>query len=139
MTRKNEHPSKEVFGKARALRERSTFPERLLWSRLRHGGCAGLKFRRQQPIGGYVVDFFCPEAALIVELDGRSHEGRGHEDDRRQDDLLRQGYRVIRFTNDEVLRDLQAVVESIFASCASSTKRGDSEGGAPPGDSGDGA
>src|SRR5271167_1014771 len=69
---------------ARRLRRNATIPERILWNRLRGGGLAGLKFRRQQPIGPYIVDFFCHEAGLVVEVDGRSHDERGNEDARRE-------------------------------------------------------
>src|SRR5208337_573404 len=60
---------------ARQLRRNATIPERMLWNRLRGGRLAGLKFRRQQPIGPYIVDFFCHEVGLVVEVDGRSHDG----------------------------------------------------------------
>ncbi|MGH8453586.1 MAG: endonuclease domain-containing protein, partial [Nevskiales bacterium] len=62
---------------ARRLRRDSTFPERLLWSRIRGSQLAGLKFRRQQVLMGFVVDFYCPDAMLVVEIDGQSHLGRG--------------------------------------------------------------
>ena len=76
---------------ARELRRDSTFPERLLWSRLRNRGLFGLKFRRQHPIGPFVIDFYCRESSLAVELDGRSHEGRESYDDARTDWLESQG------------------------------------------------
>jgi very-short-patch-repair endonuclease len=106
-----------MITRGRQLRQRATVPERLLWGRLRDGRCAGLKFRRQQPLGEYVVDFFCATSRIVVELDGRSHEGRGVEDEVRQELLERQGIRVLRFTNDQVLADLQGVVEAIAAVC----------------------
>ena len=63
--------------KRKAIGRIATIPERMLWNRLRGGNLAGLKFRRQQPLGPYIVDFFCHEAGLVVEVDGRSHDGRG--------------------------------------------------------------
>ena len=99
--------------RARALRVETTIPERLLWGHLRAGRLAGLKWRRQHVIGPYVVDFFCPTANLVVEIDGRTHIGRVRADAARTRWLKKQGLRVIRFTDDEVLRDLEAVVVAI--------------------------
>jgi len=99
---------------ARALRRQATFPERLLWSRLRSDRL-GATFRRQQPVGAYVVDFYCPAVRLVVEVDGRSHDGRYAEDAARQEALERAGLRVLRFTNDEVLADLDGVVARLRA------------------------
>ena len=109
---------KHMIARARKLRRESTFPERLLWGRLRGTRCAGLTFRRQQPIDQYVVDFFCPECRLVVELDGQSHEGQAAEDAARQACLEGQGLRVLRFTNDRVLADLDGVVGAIARACA---------------------
>jgi very-short-patch-repair endonuclease len=106
-----------MIARGRRLRLESTFPERLLWGRLRDRRCAGLKFRRQQPLGPYVGDFFCASARIVVELDGRSHDGREGQDRERQEYLEQLGLRVIRFTNDHVLADLDGVVENIVAAC----------------------
>ena len=75
---------------ARRLRRNATIPERMLWNRLRGGSLAGLKFRRQQPIGPCIVDFICHEVALVVEVDGRSHDERGKEDYQRETFLREQ-------------------------------------------------
>ena len=88
------------------------FPERLLWSRLRRKQ-VGVRFLRQQPIGPYIVDFFCPPANLIIEVDGRSHDGRFAYDQRRQAELTRRGYTVVRFSNDEIIADVDAVASQI--------------------------
>jgi very-short-patch-repair endonuclease len=109
-----------MITRGRQLRQKAPVPERLLWKRLRDRRCAGLKFRRQEPLGPYVVDYLCLSARIVVELDGRTHEGHGADDVRRQDYLERLGLRVIRFTNDQVLADLDAVVETIAAMCAPS-------------------
>jgi very-short-patch-repair endonuclease len=106
-----------MIARGRQLRRESTFPERLLWSRLRDRRCGGLKFRRQQPIGPYVADFFCASIGVVVELDGRSHDDQGDFDRQRQAYLERQGLRVIRVTNDRVLADLDGVVEALTAAC----------------------
>ncbi len=97
---------------ARRLRANATFPERLLWSRLRRRRL-GTRVLRQQPIGSYIVDFYCPEECLIIEVDGRSHDGRGGYDGEREAELRRRGYRILRFTNDEVLADVDGVSEQI--------------------------
>ena len=99
--------------RARALRLfcDSTAPERLLWSVLRGRQLGGLKFRRQQPIEPYIVDFFCAEAKLIVELDGESHDGRQEYDATREEYLTNLGYDIMRVTNDNVFENLDGVVE----------------------------
>jgi len=99
--------------RARDLRRDATFPERLLWSRVRGGGLAGLKFRRQQAIGPFVVDFYCAAAALVIEIDGLTHVGRGAEAEQRSEYLSREGLRVLQYTNDDVLSDVGAVAEDI--------------------------
>ncbi len=100
--------------RSRRLRRDTTFPERLLWSRLRTGQVGGIRFRRQHAIGPYVVDFYCASAALVVELDGRSHDEAALDHDQTREEWLRsQGLRVIRFTNDEVIRDVGAVARAI--------------------------
>jgi very-short-patch-repair endonuclease len=100
---------------ARQLRRNATIPERMLWNRLRGGALGGLKFRRQQPLGPYIVDFFCREAALIVEVDGRSHDERGKEDFQREAFLReQQQLRVLRVSNDDVLKETEAVLIAIL-------------------------
>ncbi|MHC4107453.1 MAG: endonuclease domain-containing protein [Planctomycetota bacterium] len=99
---------------SRALRRDSTQPERALWYVLRNRRLAGLRFRRQQPIGSYVVDFYCPAARLVVEVDGETHIGRDAADRRRTAYLEKQGLKVLRVTNDEVLQDLEAVALAIL-------------------------
>jgi len=98
---------------ARELRSRGTIPERILWNVLKNRQVAGLKFRRQVPIGEYVVDYLCAEASLIVELDGMSHEGRQGYDTKRTKFLQSLDYTVFRVTNDEVLDDVEAVAVGI--------------------------
>jgi len=98
---------------ARRLRRQATPPEQLLWSVLRGRRLGGLKFRRQEPIGPYVVDFCCRERKLIVELDGMSHEEKQAPDTTRQRWLVAQGYRVIRVTNWDVNEDLEGVRRGI--------------------------
>lgn len=102
---------------ARRLRKDLTFPERLLWSRLRGGRLAGLKFRRQHPIGDFIVDFYCHEHRLAIELDGESHADRGEADHTRQKDIERLGVHVVRYGNDDVLQDIDTVLEQILREC----------------------
>jgi very-short-patch-repair endonuclease len=99
-----------MTGRARRLRKEATFPERLVWSRLRAGQLEGIRFRRQHPIGPHIVDFYCARAKLAIELDGVSHEDREQHDRGRTRYLESLGIRVVRLTNDEVLRDLDDVV-----------------------------
>jgi very-short-patch-repair endonuclease len=97
------------------LRRDAPFPERVLWSVLRDRRLNGVKFRRQHPIGAYIVDFYCRSHGLVVELDGRSHDDRGHEDRQRQDYLeLVAGLKVFRVGNDDVLRDRENVLVGVL-------------------------
>src|SRR5262249_12717797 len=98
------------------LRANTTPHERMLWRALKELPVEGTHFRRQAPIGPYVVDFFCPARQLIVELDGGHHneDDEGPRDRVRQNWLEQEGYRVIRFWNSEISRDLNAVLERIY-------------------------
>ncbi len=100
---------------ARDLRADSTDAERRLWYHLRSRRTIGAKFRRQQPIGFYIVDFACLELRLIIELDGGHHQGQVKADRRRDDFLCARGFEVLRFRNSEVLQHTQAVLEEIRA------------------------
>ena len=98
------------------MRANATDAERILWSILRRKQFAALRFRRQQPIGPYIADFFCPAAKLIVELDGGQHgaEEVVTYDEKRTRFLESKGYRVLRFWNVEVMKDRDSVAEAIF-------------------------
>ncbi|ASE38689.1 DUF559 domain-containing protein [Brevundimonas vesicularis] len=99
--------------RARILRRALTPPEARLWVHLRRRALGGLKFRRQHPAGVYVLDFYCAEAMLAVEVDGESHEGRGGHDARRTRWLATQGIAVIRVSAEQVRVDLGDVLEFI--------------------------
>jgi very-short-patch-repair endonuclease len=99
--------------RARALRQRSTLPETLLWSRLRDRRCQGLKFRRQVAIESFIADFYCAAAKLVVELDGDTHEHQRDYDAQRTLRLAELGLQVARYTNDDVLDDVDAVAAGI--------------------------
>ena len=92
-----------------------TDAERLLWSRIRRRQLAGVKFRRQAPIGQYIADFAAFEPIkLIVELDGGQHVERKDYDQRRTEYLSTQGFRVLRFWNHEVLEDIDTVLDVLW-------------------------
>jgi very-short-patch-repair endonuclease len=99
--------------RARHLRENATDAERRLWSHLRRRALDGVRFRRQVPIGRYIVDFFAPEFGLIVELDGGQHADRQTEDEVRTRWLASRGYHVVRFWNRDVLLNTDGVLTSI--------------------------
>ena len=99
--------------RARALRNEPTDCERKLWQFLRLRQLDGFRFRRQVPIGHYIADFACVEAKLVVELDGGQHQDSEH-DVRRDAELRRQGFRVLRFWNNQVLQETEAVLEQIL-------------------------
>ena len=104
--------------RARQLRRKMTLPEGLLWQLLRTRP-HGFKFRRQHPIGWYVVDFYCPAAKLMIEVDGQSHSmgDRPERDCARDQWLRKQGLRVIRFAAADVMKDLESVVTAILRAC----------------------
>src|SRR5688500_15530456 len=104
--------------RARELRREMTPTEKLLWSRLRGGRFEGFKFRRQTPIAGYIVDFYCPSARLIVELDGESHIGRAAADQNRQGVLESHGFKVLCFWDTDVYDDLDVVLEMVWQACS---------------------
>ena len=101
---------------AKKLRANTTPHERILWRALKELPIEGSHFRRQAPIGPYIVDFFCPAKRLIIELDGAHHneDAVAARDLDRQHWLEHEGYRVIRFWNSEITGDLTAVLERIY-------------------------
>ncbi len=99
---------------ARSLRKNPTNAERLLWQHLRRRRLAGFRFRRQHSIGPYICDFACLEAAIVVELDGSQHVEQSDYDERRDAFLRSQGYRVLRFWNNDVLVQINVILETIF-------------------------
>jgi very-short-patch-repair endonuclease len=100
---------------ARELRVRQTSAEMMLWDALRGRRLAGLKVRRQHPIGTFVVDFCCPDRRLVIELGGAVHEQQKEHDAEREALLVESGYRVLRFSNDTIHIDLGAVLDTIRA------------------------
>ena len=99
---------------ARRLRRDQTDAERILWFRLRARRLAGWKFKRQVPIDRFIVDFVCADAKLIVELDGSQHAVRTRQDEGRTKTLEAMGYLVLRFWNNDVMRNIEGVLEEIL-------------------------
>ncbi len=104
----------ESITRARHLRKQSTDAEETLWRHLRNRQLAGYKFRRQAPLGKYIVDFLCYEQKLVIEIDGGQHQLRSKSDSERTNWLEAQGFRVVRFWNNQVLAETEAVLEAIL-------------------------
>ena len=101
---------------ARQLRKRSTISEKILWGRLRRHQLDELKFKRQHHIGRYIVDFFCSELNLIIELEGGIHEKENQKeyDDVRFEELESRGFKILRIKNDEVVNEIENVLKKIL-------------------------
>ena len=106
--------TKYITPVARSLRSSMTGAERLLWSHLRRKKLNRFRFRRQHPIGRYIVDFYCHELKLIIELDGAVHENTKEYDHAREVFIKACGYTVLHFTNDEVEKSIEVVLEKII-------------------------
>jgi len=100
--------------RARSLRNHATDTERHLWRYLRDHQLGGHRFRRQVPIGNYIADFACLEAKLVIELDGGQHQEQAEYDARRDLQMEAQGFRVLRFWDNQVFQETQAVLEVIL-------------------------
>src|SRR5713226_3911785 len=99
--------------RARRLRREQTDAESKLWARLRARQLCSAKFRRQHPIGSFIADFCCVERRLVIEVDGGQHADLVKKDERRSAIFRRYGYRVLRFWDNEVLKDTESVLENI--------------------------
>lgn len=111
MTKRNT----ENRARAKTLRTEMTPPEHMLWSKLRGSRLMGIKFVRQMVFGPYyVADFAAREHRLVIELDGESHAGQEEADARRTEYMERRGFRVIRFTNGEVMTNIDGVLRAIL-------------------------
>jgi very-short-patch-repair endonuclease len=100
--------------KAKDLRKNQTEAEQRIWSHLRLKQMGGFKFRRQHPIGKYSVDFVCLEKRLIIEVDGGQHDEQRTYDANRDAWLTSQGFRILRFWNNQIFKELDSVKETIF-------------------------
>lgn len=111
---------KPTLARARSLRKTMSPPEATLWIRLRNQGLDGLKFRRQHPVGPYILDFYCDGARLAVEVDGATHnnEAQAAHDERRDRWLASQGIRTLRVSAEWVRRDLSGLLTHIAEAAA---------------------
>ena len=109
--------SQRLIQFARLLRKNSTIAERKLWYRLRSRNFLNLKFRRQEPVGNFIVDFICYEKKLIIELDGGQHNEFNEKDIIRTKILEQDGYKVLRFWNNEVIKNIDGVLTVIKENC----------------------
>ena len=107
-----QHVTKEKLQRARELRREMTLAEAILWQELR-ANKLGVHFRRQQIITGFIVDFYCHKAALVIEVDGDIHDLQKEDDARREKALSEMGLKIVRFRNDEILNNLLTVVKRI--------------------------
>lgn len=103
----------KIMRRAAALRRKQTPAERKLWSYLSGRKVKGVKFRRQHAIGNFIVDFCAVKEKLIIEVDGSQHLDQSEYDEERTAYLEAQGYRVIRFWNHQVMKDISGVVQAI--------------------------
>ena len=97
------------------LRQHQTYTERKLWQQLRRKQIGARRFRRQYRLGRYIVDFVCLSTRLIIEIDGPSHDVKVAEDEARTAWLKNQGFRLLRFSNEQVLHEFDNVIETIAA------------------------
>jgi very-short-patch-repair endonuclease len=112
-------PPTHDYAKARKLRSNMSLPEVLLWNHLRKKP-EGVKFRRQHPVGNYVIDFYCPSARIGIEIDGIAHEmgNRPEKDGARDAWLAEQGIRIVRIPASEVLKSVVHAAAAIIALCS---------------------
>ena len=110
---------------ARWLRQEMAPAERILWGALRNRRLAGYRFRRQQPFGAYILDFYCSAAKLTVELDGVSHLKRTAEDESRDAWITSQGIAILRVWNTHIFDNLDVVKEAIYRKLAERTTHRD--------------
>ena len=101
--------------RARSLRRKSLDAEVLVWQQLRSRRLPGCKFRRQVPIGNYIVDFLCEDPPIIIELDGGQHMEQERYDQTRTNWLQANGFLVLRFWNNDIAENLEGVLESLFS------------------------
>jgi very-short-patch-repair endonuclease len=115
-TRRRWRSSTQIQERARQLRRAPTATERQLWQHLRGRQLAGFEFRRQYPMGRFIVDFYCPQAKLVIEVDGETHADQAAYDAERSAWLQTQKHcRVVRFTNAELHDNLAGVLDMLAA------------------------
>ena len=114
--------AEEKILRAKELRREATPEERILWLRLRRNQLGGYHFRRQQVIDGFIVDFYCHAAAIGIEVDGSVHQQRAEYDAERDRIIAARGIEMLRFANDEIRLNLEAVLTKISGVCKARLK-----------------
>ena len=112
-----QHVSLELKARAEELRQRLTPAEKMLWERIRADRLEGYHFRRQQIIDGYIVDFYCHAAGLVIEVDGGIHQTQQADDQMREEHLRDLGLTILRFLNTEVEQEMEVVLSTILGVC----------------------
>jgi very-short-patch-repair endonuclease len=107
--------SPEILKRADVLRKEMTMAEKILWQKINKNQVKGYRFRAQHPIGKFMVDFYCPKALLVIELDGKIHLNKvvAERDDGREVEIKKSGIRILRFTNEEIFKEIDKVLASI--------------------------
>ncbi len=106
--------NKQLRNLQKSLKHNSTEAEQKIWRQLRDRRFAHLKFRRQQIIEGYIVDFVCFKKKLIIEIDGSQHHEQIEYDEKRTEKLTREGFKILRFWNNEIFNQMDVVLERIY-------------------------
>jgi len=104
--------SPEIFRRAEELRKNMTWAEKFLWGKLQKSQL-GFRFKAQHPIEYFIADFYCHKAKLVIEIDGKIHEKQKEYDLGRESEIEKYGIKIIRFTNDEVINNINTVLEKI--------------------------
>jgi very-short-patch-repair endonuclease len=123
-----QHISQEQFERSKELRRKMTPAEKKLWQRLRAGRLEDFHFRRQQVVHRFIVDFYCHQANLVVEVDGGVHLEQTEYDRERDSYLKARGLCVLRFTNQQVNQNLEGVLTEILGACQRIEHGGDADG-----------
>ncbi len=110
---KHKNIPKYITEYAREMRRNPTEAEKRLWEKLSNKQLDGIKFRRQFPINRYIADFYCHSAKLVIEIDGKIHDTQKEYDEKRTKFIEAQGIKVVRFTNDEVIQNIELVLTKI--------------------------
>jgi very-short-patch-repair endonuclease len=116
---KGQKVSAKRLARAKELRREMTPAEKILWKELKANRLNGLHFRRQQVVHGYFADFYCHQHNLVVEVDGDIHDLQAEYDAEREAYLVSLGFRIIRFKNEEIVKNLDAVLRKIVEACKS--------------------
>ncbi|MDO9391176.1 MAG: DUF559 domain-containing protein [bacterium] len=103
----------EKLALAKAMRRNMTLAERCFWNAVRANKIVGMHFHRQQVIDGFIADFYCGDQRLVVEIDGGIHETQKDNDNKRETALKKNGLRIIRFSNQEVINNLDRVLQKL--------------------------